>query len=122
MIDAGAMWAWLMAFGLTQLVEAPVFALALHRDAEPVRSWPRGFAWGWVPSAVTHPFVWFAFPVWMADFDYVWMVVAAEVFAVIIEAFILRKLGCKHPFSWSLFANALSVGVGLALRAATGWV
>ena len=70
--------AWWQAFLLTQLVEIPIYLYA-------GRSLPRmnRIALAFGASAVTHPFVWFAFP-WQ-QWPYVPTAVAAEFFAIAIE-------------------------------------
>lgn len=112
---------WLAAFGLTQLVEAPVYAFALRRRGAPP-SLAVSILWALVPSAVTHPIVWFVFPRWLGHLGYVPMVMWAEAFAVLVEALCLARLRVRRPLLWALLANGLSVAIGLGVRAATGWV
>ena len=108
------MTAWLAAFVVTQLVEVPIYMRAQRG-----RFWRRfGIAFG--ASALTHPVVWFVFPR-LVD-DYLVMVFAAEIFAVIVEAIWLSLFGIRRAFLWSLATNAASLGIGLTLRAMTGWV
>jgi len=103
--------AWALAFALTQLVELPVYrALARVR-------WAQAF----VPSLVTHPLVWFAFPrladhglmTWRAS---AWL---AEGFAYVTEAGVLRGYGVGWPraIAASLAANTASIVVGVLARA-----
>ena len=121
---------WLIAFALTQIIEAPIYATALRGiDRERKRSSQRGSAnrllLGLLPSTLTHPVVWFVFPQLMRapiEFSYVMMVVCAEAFALVAEFLILRRLGLSHAMLWSLLANALSLGLGLVLRHHTGLV
>ena len=125
--------AWLGAFFFTQVVEVPIWAAALRRDrrvpADPEDRdpwtpgrWPIWMcvAVGFGASAITHPFVWFAFPRF-ARGGYVSMVVQAEAFAVIVEAVYTGLLGLRRPISWSLLANGSSALLGLLSRWLFGW-
>ncbi|XXF77428.1 hypothetical protein P2318_30905 [Myxococcaceae bacterium GXIMD 01537] len=97
---------WLLAFALTQFVEVPVYlrAGASGRTA-------------FLASALTHPVVWFGFPLLReVGLGYWGMVAVAEVFAVGAEALWLRAQGIRRPLAWSVVANATSVLVGLLLR------
>lgn len=109
--------AWLSAFAFTQLVEVPIYGYALRETAES-RLKRLGVAFG--ASAITHPFVWFAFPLLFPD-SYPLAVVASETFAVLVEAAYLRTFGVALYFSWSLVANASSFGLGILLRNLVGW-
>lgn len=103
---------WLLAFGLTQLVEAPIYRRAAGA------SWPVALA----ASALTHPVVWFAFPPLLeAGVGYGPMVLAAELFAVGVEGLWLRHAQVAHPARWSIVANAASLCTGLVLRQCFGW-
>lgn len=106
------MFAWLAAFTITQLIEIPVYFYAF-RELNFSRLKRISVAFG--ASAITHPVVWFIFPVLLPS-SHVAMVVAAETFAVIVEAAYLRAFGLRMYFSWSLVANSLSFGSGLLLR------
>lgn len=107
---------WLAAFLVTQLVEVPIYARALtHR-----RRWLLAA----LPSTLTHPIVYFAFPAILTapiGGSYLEYVLLAEAFAVAAEALLLRALGVGAPVTWALVANLTSTAVGLALRQATGW-
>ena len=106
--------AWLAAFFVTQLVEVPIYVRA--QDGRLLRRLAIAFG----ASLLTHPIVWFVVP---RLFDnYFVMAVAAETFAVLTEAISLACFRVRRPLVWSLAANAASLGVGLTLRAATGWV
>jgi len=103
---------WLLAFALTQLVEAPIYRRAAGA------SWPVALA----ASALTHPVVWFGFPALLeARVGYWPMVLAAELFAVGVEGLWLRHAQVAHPARWSIVANAASLCTGLALRECFGW-
>jgi hypothetical protein len=109
--------AWLGAFAFGQAIEVPIYALALRRvGLGRWRLWLAAFG----PTALTHPIVWFVFP-WILPTSYWLMAVAAETFAVLAEALYLRLFGVRRALVWSLSANALSCGLGLAARASFGW-
>ncbi len=104
---------WVSAFLVTQLIECPIYAKALsHRE----RPWRIAFA----ISLLTHPVVFFVFPV-MGFTDYWTMVSCAELFAVITEAAFLSYLGVRRSILWAWTANMASLGVGLALRWVFAW-
>jgi hypothetical protein len=102
---------WLAAFLLTQVLEAPIYRRA-------------GASWrtALLASTVTHPVVWFGFPLLgRVGLGYWGMVAAAETFAVGLEALWLSTHGVRRALAWSLLANATSVCGGLLLRALFGW-
>jgi hypothetical protein len=106
---------WLRAFVFTQIIEAPIYRRALGV------SWGRALA----PTAITHPIVWFVFPLLRrVGVDYVSMVILAELFAWLVEAAFLAKTQPRVPMKKallvSLAANAASVLLGLACRALFG--
>jgi hypothetical protein len=101
---------WLAAFAITQLVEVPIYFLA--QDGE--RPWPQRLCLAFGASAVTHPFVWYLFP----ELIHPWwlMVVAAESFAVLVEAGWFAVFGLRKALLWALVANGTSVCVGFVLQ------
>ncbi|MCA9544056.1 MAG: hypothetical protein KC613_06680 [Myxococcales bacterium] len=104
---------WLAAFAVTQAVEAPIYAQALtHRR--------RRWAWALALSAVTHPVVFFVFPRFWPG-GWLHRTVAAEAFAVAMEAVGLTLLGVPRSLVWALLANGASVAVGLTARHLWGW-
>lgn len=117
------MTAWLWAFALTELVEAPIYLRALLARDDPERPFDRllpAFAVSLGASAITHPIVWFVMPR-LIPHPYELMVAVAETLAVLVEAAWLRAFGLRRALWWTLFANAASVLVGLTLRRAFGW-
>ena len=122
-LNADFAWAWLAAFALTQVVEGPIYTLAL-RDF----SWPKRIALSLVPSLLTHPIVWGVFVLhwpfgWETHWDwagqsagYITMVLAAETFAVVVEGIFLHALRVPSAFLWSLGANLCSVSIGYLLQ------
>jgi hypothetical protein len=98
---------WLVGFVFTQAVEMPLYVSA-------TASWRVAF----FASALTHPVVWFLFP--LLPLAYWPMVALAELFAVLAEAWWLRAHGVSRALLWSLAANGASATVGLLSRAAFG--
>lgn len=134
--------AWFSAFVFTQALEVPIYLMALRRRADarggplPPESlrWRLGFAF--LASMATHPYVWFVIPfvfsspawdmavaAWpgLLPWRYALFFVVAESFAVLAEGLLLRALRVPRPLLWALLANATSAGLGLLLRAFTGW-
>jgi hypothetical protein len=72
-------------------------------------------------SALTHPVVWFIIPRFWLGHSFVAMIVASEVFAVVVEAAWLARFGVARALAWSVGANAASVIAGLAVRGIFGW-
>jgi len=108
-----ALWGWLVAFFFTQLFELPIYWFAT-----------RSLRVGFLASAMTHPIVWFVFPVLMEQgLSYVWMVLFAELFAVVAEAAWLHFSGISRgkALLWSLVANTFSATSGFVLRALVGF-
>lgn len=98
---------WLYAFIFTQIVEVPIYRRA-----------GASYFVAFAASTITHPIVWFVFPMMLGDN---WaMVAAAEIFAVIVEAIWLRFCQVRKPLFWSLAANGASFGLGLLSRALFG--
>jgi hypothetical protein len=102
---------WLGAFAVTQAVEVPIYARALRGR------WAVAFG----ASLLTHPVVWFGFPVWFRSLGYARHVALAEAFAVAVEALWLSRFGVRRSVWWALAANAASVAVGLTSRWLWGW-
>jgi len=104
---------WLFAFTVTQVVEAPIYRLALappHRLAKALGA-----------SALTHPVLWLVFPLFESS-SYATSAAVAEACVVAVEALYLTALGVRRPWAWSLLANAASCGVGFAVYRALGWM
>ncbi len=102
------LWGWLVAFFFTQLFEMPMYWKAT-----------RSLRVAFFASAMTHPVVWFVFPLLMEHGVEYWpMVALAETFAVLAEAAWLRFNGLSKgkALLWSLAANAFSTSCGFALR------
>lgn len=105
--------AWLNAFLLTQLVEAPIYARAF---GDRRRRWLIALG----ASALTHPFIFLVLPdLWRGG----WLsyVLAAEAIAICVEAVWLQMFGMRRAMLIALLANALSTTIGLTLRELFGW-
>jgi hypothetical protein len=113
---------WLLAFALTQAVETPLYTIALGRlGRRPAWPLPTRIALGFLPSLLTHPVVWFVWPRLIDPAtDYRLFCVAAEAFAVLVEAALLSLCGLRRALPISLAVNAASAFAGLLSRALCG--
>ena len=107
---------WLLAFALTQLIEAPIYTWALRRAERP---WLSAILIALGASAITHPFVWFAFPA-LIDHDVIRLVVS-ELFAYGVEFGWLALFRVPRAWLWAAAANGASFGFGLVLSLVLGW-
>jgi hypothetical protein len=120
--------AWFDAFVFTQVVEVPVYVLCIrHAIRAGHCARPRSLFWQIVlafgASAITHPQVWFVIPRIPAA-SYLEYGIRAEGFAVAVEAFYFYSFHVvylRRALAWSLLANCLSAGIGLASRELYGW-
>lgn len=116
-VDVDYVIAWAKAFAFTELVEAP-----LYRRFVP-SSWGKALA----ASAITHPFVWFAFP-WVGErLRWSWGATSlvSEAFAVLVEAAFfwwLARIRARRALLVSILANGASVCLGLLVRHTVGLV
>jgi hypothetical protein len=101
---------WLARFLFTQLIEVPIYTYALRGRSL--------VAFG--ASAITHPVVFFVFPrLWPGGY---WsMIVAAEIFAFVVEGFYLRRAGLRRAFLWSLVSNGASYSLARLSAQTFGW-
>lgn len=103
---------WAIAYGLTHLIEVPIY-LALLR-----LPWPKRACTAFGTSALTHPYVWFVLPdVLLPSLGYWGYVAAAESFAVLVEAGVCLCFGvpARRALTVALAANLASFGAGLLL-------
>ena len=126
---------WLLAFGLTQLIEVPIYLRGLPPGASGRRI---GVAFG--ASALTHPFVAFVIPwLWSKVLTPVVFIpghtkldagfllnaalfaMTAEGFAIAAEALYMSRFCAKRPLRLALTANLASSIVGALLTWQTGW-
>ena len=110
---------WLRAFALTLAVELAVAPVLLREG-----SLRRRLTVVLLANALSHPVVWFAFP--LVDASYTVRLLIAEAFAVASETVVYRaavpEVGWSRALAASALANAASLGFGLALRHLGGWV
>ena len=123
---------WLFAFGLTQLIEGPVYYRGLDLEG-PSRPRVERALLALLPSALTHPLLWFALfpPVYQALFHslgspwgYWSAVVVCELIVVVFEALVFTALTRCRPikgFGWAFGANLASVSIGLITTELFGW-
>lgn len=115
------LWPWLSAFALTQAVEVPIYVRALRQGPQPsIERLSLALALGFAASAITHPIVWFVWPVLLPG-DWLTMAIVAELFAITTEAAWLRAFGLPRALAWAGLANAASVLIGLGSRALFAW-
>lgn len=122
--------AWRDAFLFTQLVEVPVYVLAMRHALrtgwlERPRTLPFQALLAFGASAITHPMVWYLIPNVASPYrSYTAYLITAETFAVVVEAFYFYSFHAAwlgRAFVWSLLANALSAGLGELSRALFRW-
>jgi hypothetical protein len=107
---------WLFAFAFTQVIEGPIWWRGLPDDRPALAR----LLLALLPTALTHPVVWFVAPQLFGTWTAMFFV--AEAFAVIVEAGIARMLGLdlKRAVVLSLVANGVSAGLGLVSQALFG--
>ena len=98
---------WLQAFLLTEMIEVPIYSLALQSFGWPVR-----LVGAFGASLLTHPLVWWSITSFGSE-HYWAMIAISEAGAVVAEWFYLRLLGVPRAFNWSLIANGSSYTLGL---------
>jgi len=115
---------WFEAFAFTLVVEVPLFVAVARLPVGPPRKtraplWRLAIA-GAAGTCVTHPLLWFAWPLAVRDYTtYIW---SGELLVAAIESATFFALA--RPIDWrraviaSFTANAASFGLGLLLRAA----
>ena len=112
--------AWLLAFGLTLLVEIPVFAIVARllekKSVSRTPMWRLLLAGG-AGTCITHPLLWF---VWPHAFDgYSTYIVSGELLVAAIESgsfyLVARPIRPATAIAASFLANGLSFFVGLIL-------
>ncbi len=115
---------WLFAYGLTQFIEAPIYFFLLYRAHQAVSDTApaaRLAVSALLPSALTHPILWWvAFPALYATFGYWGTAAACEVTLTAIEGLVLVAFLPTTPprrrtygFGGSVLGNASSFTTGL---------
>ncbi|MBK8255304.1 MAG: hypothetical protein IPK82_21930 [Polyangiaceae bacterium] len=125
---------WFAAFVFTQVIEIPVYTLAIRHavktgHATGPRTIRMQIAAAFGASAITHPAVWYLIPLLPSSFNnpyHSWLeyLVRAELFAFVVEAVyfsMLDTFSLRRAFFWSFVANALSAGIGQLSRAYFHW-
>jgi hypothetical protein len=125
-LQPGEFDAWVRAFVFTQIVEVPIYFVALGRTslmAGPLKVWQR-LAVAFLCSLITHPVVWFVMPrIIDAYADYIPMVISAETFAVAVEAFVLTFAGMtRRALAVSFLTNMTSMSLGFLVRYFFRWI
>jgi len=123
MLGSTVLLRWLVAFMFTQVLECPIYAVSLGQEP---RSRFRRLAIAFGASTLTHPVVWFVFPMLWREIHrpggYWGMVGAAETFAVVAEAAYLRwGFGVRRALLWALLANTVSASLAFLSRSLVGW-
>lgn len=113
--------AWLKAFALTVAIETPI-VMRLTRGVR--GGGGRRAALIVFANLATHPAVWFIFP--LLSMGAGLRIVASELWAVSIEAavywLVFEPMPGARAVGISALANGASFGIGLLVRAATGWI
>ncbi|MDJ0764895.1 MAG: hypothetical protein QNJ97_18075 [Myxococcota bacterium] len=127
---------WIKAFVFTLMIEIPIFVFVARLDnrGKDCPIWRLCLA-GAVGTCVTHPLLWFAWPVVLDELaritgmawisDYRTYIVCGELFAVFIEVYsffkIVRTIRLSNAIAASFIANAASFGLGALLKG-QGWM
>ena len=106
-LGLAALGQWLAGFAFTQAIEVPLYLRLTG-------SWRVSVT----ASALTHPLVWFLFP--LLPLPYWVMLGCAETFAVVVEGAWLEWNEVDRAYFLSLLVNATSFTVGLLLRLVFG--
>jgi hypothetical protein len=125
---------WLFAYGLTQFIEAPLYFFLLYRAYRAVPDAPsvptaRLAVSALLPSALTHPILWWvAFPALYATFGYWGTAAVCEVTLTAIEGLVLVAfLPTTMTRRWlyglggSVLGNASSFTTGLITSRLFDW-
>lgn len=104
-----------IALVMTLMLEAPLLWMAFVKGYRRIEIL---FAIAFVPTLITHPFLWMASSALPPYINYYWGIGALELAVVLVEGYILKLLTKRRFFYcfWvSLLANAVSTVVGLWL-------
>lgn len=110
---------WARAFAFTLALEVPLFVLVgwwLARGSERAPIWRLAVA-GAAGTMMTHPLLWFVWP--LIVHDYTAYIVSGELIVATVETFtffaIARPIKLSHAVAASFIANAASYGLGMLL-------
>lgn len=106
---------YLVVFLTTNLLEAPFYYLAFHKNPNAWRKAPLALIGA---NLATHPTIYFIFPTLAAKFQmtYVAMLLACEIFAPLVETVLLNrvaKIEIKKAAVLMLIANLFSWWLGV---------
>lgn len=107
---------YVVAFGLTVLIELPVYGLLLGLAGVRARS---AYGWGLAVNVITHPALWFVIHAYGGD--YVAAFVVGEIAVCLVEGGVLAVALRRTKVGWGVFvlvgvcANGLSAAAGLLL-------
>ena len=116
---------YLPYLALTLALELPVVVVLLRPHCG---AW-RSFLAGLLASSVTHPLLWYAWPLVVSPYQYARYVATGEALVVVVETVVLHEVALRRVDSmvrrrrWGLAlavataANATSFGVGLLIHA-----
>lgn len=116
---------YLPYLALTLGIEVPVVVLLLRRRCGAWRSLVAGVS----ASGVTHPLLWYVWPLVVSPYRYALYVATGEALVVVIETVVLHEVAVRRVDSmtrirrWGLAlavataANATSFGAGLLIHA-----
>ncbi len=105
---------WFSSFLFTQLVEVPIYAVALRSRGLRV-----ALAVAFGASLITHPILWWVFP--YIELPWLTTVLLLELAVVLVEAAYLRAWRVRRALWWSLLANAMSLSLSELTRTLWGW-
>jgi hypothetical protein len=105
---------WLRSFAFTLLVEVPIFVLMTRGSVSRLRA----AVGGALGTCMTHPCLWFVWPRLFRD--YAVYITSGEILIVLVESvvffLVVRTIRWRRALWVSFVANAVSYGVGLAIR------
>lgn len=111
---------WIKAFVLTLVLEIPVFVFIgkrLMRKVKPV-SWQRFIVAGALGTCITHPLLWFAWPLVMHD--YTTYLITGELLVAVIESvtfyLVVRGIRFRDAALASFAANGVSLTLGILIQ------
>jgi hypothetical protein len=106
---------WIRAFAFTLLIEAPVYILLGRKLSEKKCSYLQAGLAGAAGSCVTHPLLWFVWPLVIRN--YTLFVISGELIVAAVESLmfflIARKIRLSRAAIVAVSANAVSFGAGM---------
>jgi hypothetical protein len=111
---------WIKAFVFTLIVEIPIFVFVARLGSSSRKTAPvwRSALAGAAGTCVTHPLLWFVWPLIVRD--YTAYIVSGELLVAAIESFtfylLARPITFTRAVAASFIANGVSYGLGFMLR------